>query len=803
MKRNFLTGLLGSSIGLMLLFVIMNAAGVVGAQGRSDVARDLNSNVTAPARDVASTTISSTFTYQGQLKTGSTPVSSTCAMTFTLYDAANGNGIIGTPMNNVSVSVNNGYFTQGLNFGANAFTGESRWLDIQLNCGSGFNQLSPRQALTAAPYAIHALDAGALQSYPVSTTVPANGQVLKWNGSAWTPGTDLTGGGGSYSNGFGLNLIGNAFSVITNTIQQRVISSCSSGNAIRVINADGTVACQSTGGGSGWSLTGNTGTTSANYLGTTDNMSLTLAVSGTAALRIMPNDTSPNIIGGYSGNFISPTVVGGTIGGGGNSGQENRIWNNYATIGGGQNNIALANNSFVGGGISNTVLITGSYATIGGGYHNTAGALSGDSPTVGGGWQNTASYNNATVAGGGANIASGESSTVGGGYANISSYTSTVVAGGEHNTSSSHVSTIAGGGHNIARASAGTIAGGWYNTVSNTYATVSGGWANTATGYGASIGGGYNNTASGNNWATIAGGGANVASGGSSFIGGGDNNTVSNTYATIGGGAFNTVSNYEATIGGGSRNTASGPDAAIGGGHGNIASGPYAATIGGGDSNTASGQDSTIPGGYSNTASGDYSFAAGYKAWARYAGSFVWNDSSDIGAPFGDSRANEFNVRASGGTRIFSSDAYTSGVLLAPGSGAWSSVSDRNLKANFAPVDNRAILKRVSAMPVTTWNYKSQDESIRHIGPMAQDFSAAFNVGENDTTISTIDAQGVAFAAIQGLYQENQDLKARVAQLEQNTTPAPFNFFNLISVLALIGFAAMWLQQRKRQGGKA
>ena len=84
---------------------------------------------------------------------------------------------------------------------------------------------------------------------------------------------------------------------------------------------------------------------------------------------------------------------------------------------------------------------------------------------------------------------------------------------------------------------------------------------------------------------------------------------------------------------------------------------------------------------------------------------------------------------------------------------------------------------------------------------------------ENDTTISTVDAQGVALAAIQGLYQENQDLKAqnaqleaRVSQLEQRTVsnntqpqPEPFNIFNLISVVALIGFASVWLQQRRRQ----
>ena len=69
-------------------------------------------------------------------------------------------------------------------------------------------------------------------------------------------------------------------------------------------------------------------------------------------------------------------------------------------------------------------------------------------------------------------------------------------------------------------------------------------------------------------------------------------------------------------------------------------------------------------------------------------------------------------------------------------------------------------------MPVSTWNYTSQDPSIRHIGPMAQDFYATFGVGEDERRISTIDADGVALAAIQALYAENQALKAELAGME-------------------------------------
>jgi hypothetical protein len=158
----------------------------------------------------ATTPLTSTFTYQGQLKNDGAAVNGSCDMAFRLYDDPSAPiNLIGNPITS-TVPVTNGLFTIGLNFGANAFDGKGRWLDIQVNCNNGgFVQLS-RQAVTAAPYALFATSTGALQNYPVTTTQPSNGQVLKFNNGVWTPGTDIVGsGGGSYSNGFGLALIGN------------------------------------------------------------------------------------------------------------------------------------------------------------------------------------------------------------------------------------------------------------------------------------------------------------------------------------------------------------------------------------------------------------------------------------------------------------------------------------------------------------------------------------------------------------------------------------------------------------------
>jgi len=97
------------------------------------------------------------FTYQGQLKSGSNPVNGTCDFQFALYDAASGGTSLGT-QTKTGVSVTNGLFTiPDLDFGAGAFQGDARWLQIAVRCpaGSGsYTTLAPRQALTATPYAL-------------------------------------------------------------------------------------------------------------------------------------------------------------------------------------------------------------------------------------------------------------------------------------------------------------------------------------------------------------------------------------------------------------------------------------------------------------------------------------------------------------------------------------------------------------------------------------------------------------------------------------------------------------------------
>ena len=75
------------------------------------------------------------------------------------------------------------------------------------------------------------------------------------------------------------------------------------------------------------------------------------------------------------------------------------------------------------------------------------------------------------------------------------------------------------------------------------------------------------------------------------------------------------------------------------------------------------------------------------------------------------------------------------------------------------------MLEKVAALPLSWWRYKGY--AVRHVGPMAQDFHAAFDLGRDEKGLDGADLDGVALAAIQGLYRENQDLKARVAELER------------------------------------
>jgi len=109
----------------------------------------------------------------------------------------------------------------------------------------------------------------------------------------------------------------------------------------------------------------------------------------------------------------------------------------------------------------------------------------------------------------------------------------------------------------------------------------------------------------------------------------------------------------------------------------------------------------------------------------------------------------------------------TAGVFLAAGGGSWLFVSDARKKTAFQDVDGEQLLNNLRAMPVRSWQYKSQGTSIRHMGPTAQDFRSAFGVGESDTTITSVDADGVALAAARALEARTRALRTENAALRE------------------------------------
>jgi uncharacterized coiled-coil protein SlyX len=201
--------------------------------------------------------------------------------------------------------------------------------------------------------------------------------------------------------------------------------------------------------------------------------------------------------------------------------------------------------------------------------------------------------------------------------------------------------------------------------------------------------------------------------------------------------------------------------------------------------NTTASGTSTIALGSSTLASGDYALAAGQMAVAsghystalgRYvstngkAGAFVLGDNS-TSVTTAASAINEMTMRFAGGYRLFTDNASSLGVSLGSGGTSWATISDRNRKENFAAVDGEDVLGRIRTLPVTMWNYRGQDPSIRYIGAMAQDFWQAFRLGGTDSlTISTLVYDGVNLAAVKALEQRTRTQAERIAELEQVLT---------------------------------
>ena len=246
-----------------------------------------------------------------------------------------------------------------------------------------------------------------------------------------------------------------------------------------------------------------------------------------------------------------------------------------------------------------------------------------------------------------------------------------------------------------------------------------------------------------------------------------DSQPTNPNYAVIAGGSGNRITGAHGVVSGGLSNLVQGTFSGVGGGQGNDVRGMYS-FIAGGQRNNARGAYSFIAGGRDNFAEADHTFAAGDRATSFHPGAMVLAAGYGLGA-FLSENDSEFAVRAVGGVRLVTSVPMVTGgttgfpepaagVFLAPGSSTWSTLSDRAAKKNIVAVDGEAVLSAVARMPVFRWSYNTQADGIRHMGPMAQDFRAAFGLGVGDTTIDTVDADGVSLAAVQALEKRTAKL---------------------------------------------
>ena len=333
-------------------------------------------------------------------------------------------------------------------------------------------------------------------------------------------------------------------------------------------------------------------------------------------------------------------------------------------------------------------------------------------------------------------------------------------------------------GNNVASGNGSAVGAGTFNLASNTNASVFAGQSNVASGVSSLVIGGFDNRATAID-SLVGAGAGHRATGARSVIVGGGYNLASGQWSFIGGGG-RSGTNSAAAGSDPLDNVASGDFSAVSGGQGNTVSGAYSA-IPGGFNNTASGVHSAAMGSY-NTAGGIDSVAIGCGAQATHDGSILISARSITGSTatsrcgfdvdFNSAAANEFAVRATGGARVVTAvngttGVPTAGVAVAPGGGSWSSLSDRAAKRDIVLADSRGVLAKVMEMPVYTWRYITELSGALHMGPTAQDFRAAFGLGDSDKTITTIDEGGVALAAIKGLKQEVDARDAEIAALKR------------------------------------
>ncbi|HEY0413187.1 MAG TPA: tail fiber domain-containing protein [Allosphingosinicella sp.] len=174
--------------------------------------------------------------------------------------------------------------------------------------------------------------------------------------------------------------------------------------------------------------------------------------------------------------------------------------------------------------------------------------------------------------------------------------------------------------------------------------------------------------------------------------------------------------------------------------------------------------------GYNVTADQDHTTAMGkFASNNGFSGTFVWSDGSATASAdtFRNTANNEFALRATGGFRFRTNLTGTTGCNLPAGSGVFNCTSSRSTKQNFIAVSGADLLGKIRALPISTWNYISEGQQVRHLGPMAEDFYRTFGLGVESTSIGVQDLASVSLAGVKALEARTAELEDKGREVEQ------------------------------------
>ncbi len=716
------------------------------------------------------------FTYQGQLQNNGSLASGTYNLTFSLF-ATNTSGVpVAEPVTNNAVVITNGMFTVTIDFGPGVFTGTTNWLQIGVatNGVESFTALTPRQELTPTPNAIYAESANGLSGKLSAAQLTSIGNTNGGSGNFFVGLSGNSTMSGYYNTADGYqsfsdNTIGyentaygyqaldsNASGDNNTAVGYSAMLANNSGSQNTAVGENAMAGNQSGGGNSAFG---------ALALGNNQSGSFNTAI-GIYALWF--NHGSYNAADGAFALYSASGTSSYNIGLGYQAGYNISTGSSNIDIG----NLGVATDTnLIRIGTSQTAsYIAGVITGNGAGLTNlTATTFSGTlsaSQLTSIGNTNVGASLNFFVGPSGDSTTTGSYNTASGVYAlqqNTSGSANTANGYGalQENTSGSDNTAI---GFDALFANTN----GYDNTANGYEALFSNqnGYENTADGYNALYGNtsGYLNVAVGQDSMKLNMVGYENVAVGHLALG---NNTNDSELVAIGYHALendnayglgftgysgeNTAVGFEALQADnlGADNTAVGYNALLNNTYGayNTAYGVYALySTTNGDFDLAIGAGALM-----NMMTGNDDIGIGYNA-----GNYLTSGYDDIYIGNQGSGAN-FSNTENGVIRIGDTQTatYLAGTVFANGMAL---TSDRNAKENFKPVDNQAVLAKVASLPVTEWNYKTDQAGVQHIGPMAQDFQAAFGLdGKDDKHISVVDEGGVALAAIQGLNQKLQD----------------------------------------------